>query len=92
MDDFDPFAETTRLLDLCEEIVAHPKFSRSFVFDVGIIPPLWLMIALCPDMNLKKRGVKILRNMEPRAECVWNSGVIADDGDTLIASLEVSKG
>jgi len=85
---FDPFTETARLLRLCEKIVSHPKFSKTFVFDVGIIPPLWLMIVLCPDMSLKRKGVKILRDMEPRVECVWNSGIIADDGDTLIASLE----
>jgi hypothetical protein len=81
-------SQSPKLLGFCEEIVAHPKFSKSFVLDVGIIPPLWLMIVLCLDMSLKRRGVKILRDMEPRAECVWNSGVIADDGDTLIASLE----
>jgi len=84
-EDFDPFSETANVLTLCESMVAHPRFLKTFVFDIGIIPPLWMLILMCPCPQLKKRAVKILRDMEPRTECAWNSKIVADNGDALIA-------
>ena len=66
----------------------HPKFVKGFVFDAGIIPSLWIIVMLCPDRELKMEATKILRSMDGRVECVWNSTTVAETGEQALALAE----
>jgi hypothetical protein len=76
------------ILELQRTLVRHPDFSKSFVFDSGIIPTVWMVFVLCPDVVLKKEALEILREMQPRVECVWDSRVIAQTGEMFLEKIE----
>ncbi|KAG0647708.1 transcription regulator [Hyphodiscus hymeniophilus] len=85
----DDCAETSRnLLIGARDIVSHPKYTKGFVFEVGVIPPLFTVIVYSPNMLYKKEALGILREMQPRVECVWDSRVVADAGEAFIEMLE----
>lgn len=65
--------------------MAHPGFSKGFVFDVDIIPSLNTVITSCPDHNLRREALGILRSMVPRHECIWDSKVCAEAGEKPMA-------
>jgi len=79
---------TRRMLNMAWEVVKHPRFSRCFVFDIGIIPPLWIMVVVSPHRDFQREGIEILRRMGGRVECVWDSRVVADAGEEWVKLLE----
>jgi len=81
-------ASTRQLLNLAHHLVSHPKFTKSFVCDVGIIPSLWIVIMACPDLNLKREANAILKSMIPRIECVWSSQIVSEAGDKVLDIVE----
>ncbi|KAL2070192.1 hypothetical protein VTL71DRAFT_13218 [Oculimacula yallundae] len=68
--------------------VTHPDFTFGFVLEMGIIIPLWMVIVLCPGLQWKREAIKVLRSMEPRIECVWDSRAVADAGDEIVRDAE----
>jgi hypothetical protein len=72
--------------------VAHPGFSKGFVFDIGIISSLSLVVMLCPDRGLRIEAVEVLKSMRPRREGVWDSRVCAEAGEKSIAREEREAG
>ena len=72
------------IVALSWRLVAHPSFVRGFVFDIGIIPALVIILMLCPDAGLKRDTVGLLRAMMPRREGVWDSRVVAEAGERML--------
>jgi hypothetical protein len=83
-----PFPTVHAILDFSRRLVAHPGFSKGFVFDIGIISSLSLVVTLCPDRMLRKEAVEVLKSMRPRREGVWDSRVCAEAGERSIAKEE----
>jgi len=86
--DHPSFQAAQEILSIGKKLVAHPKFVKGFVFDAGIIPSLWIIVMLCPDRELKTEATQILRNMDGRVECVWNSAVVAQTGEQALALVD----
>ena len=82
------FIAAQKILSHSHNLVRHPKFTKSFVFDAGIIPSLWIIIMLCPDRELKQEATAILRSMDGRVECVWDSRTVAETGEKALAMME----
>jgi hypothetical protein len=49
---------------------------------------LWIIVMLCPDRELKMEATQILRSMDGRVECVWNSTVVAQTGEQALALVD----
>ncbi|KUJ19269.1 uncharacterized protein LY89DRAFT_487860 [Mollisia scopiformis] len=85
----DPAVTAARdVVQLSKALVADPRFPKTFVFEMGIIPCLWIVVILYPDFHLKREAIAVLRAMEPRVECVWDSKIVADTGDVVVEMLE----
>lgn len=86
--DHPSFQAAQKILSIGRKLVQHPKFVKGFVFDAGIIPSLWIIVMLCPDQELKMEATHILRSMDGRVECVWNSTTVAETGEQVLALAE----
>jgi hypothetical protein len=75
-------------LQFSRQLAAHPRFSKGFVFDNGVIPCLAAISMMCPDRTLRREAVEVLRSMAPRREGLWDSRVCAEAGDKLLAREE----
>jgi hypothetical protein len=83
------FPTVHAILAFSRRLVAHPGFSRGFVFDLGIISSLSLVVMLCPDRGLRREAVEVLKAMRPRREGVWDSRVCAEAGEKSLAKEEM---
>ncbi|CZR61401.1 uncharacterized protein PAC_11297 [Phialocephala subalpina] len=79
---------TSDVVQLSKILVADPRFAKTFVFEMGIIPCLWIVVILHPDFRLKREALSVLRAMQPRVECVWASRIVADTGEKVVDMLE----
>ncbi|PMD37946.1 hypothetical protein L207DRAFT_635387 [Hyaloscypha variabilis F] len=82
------FPTVHAILDFSRRLVAHPRFSKGFVFDIGIISSLSVVVMLCPDRGLRREAVEVLKEMRPRREGVWDSRVCAEAGEKSIVKEE----
>ncbi|KAH8755162.1 hypothetical protein BGZ57DRAFT_772975 [Hyaloscypha finlandica] len=89
LDNITLFPTVHAILDFSQRLVAHPKFSKGFVFDMGIISSLSLVVMLCPDRGLRREAVEVFKAMRPRREGVWDSRVCAEAGEKLIVEEEM---
>ena len=76
------------IVALSRRLVEHPNFFKGFVFDIGIIPALVIILTLCSDRTLKRETNALLRDMVPRREGVWDSRIVADAGEKFLAEDE----
>jgi hypothetical protein len=86
------FPTVHAILNFSRRLVAQPAFSKGFVFDIGIISSLSLVVMLCPDRGLRKEAVEVLKSIRPRREGVWDSRVCAEAGEKSIAKEERQAG
>jgi len=75
----------------CQEIIwmsskllAKKNFSRGFVFDTGIISCIFDVVLLCPDEDLRKEAVDILRQLVPRREGIWCSVTLLKSAEEML--------
>ncbi|PQE32889.1 NFX1-type zinc finger-containing 1 protein [Rutstroemia sp. NJR-2017a WRK4] len=85
----DYFIPTFRqIISLSQKLVSDPLFLKTFVFDAGIIPSLFVVIYACPDQDIRRNAVAILREAAPRREGTWDALKIASIGQMLLDSEE----
>jgi hypothetical protein len=77
-----------RIISLSQKLVSDPRFLKTFVFDAGIVPSLFVVIYACPDQDLRRDAVAILRDAAPRREGTWDALKIASIGQMLLDSEE----
>jgi hypothetical protein len=70
------------------EVVEHPKFSKSFVFDIGIVPPIWITAIVSPYRDLQYTALGLLKAMTPRVECVWDSKAVSEAAEAYLKMLD----
>jgi hypothetical protein len=78
------FPTVHAIISFCRRLVAHPRFLKGFVFDIGIIPSLVNVIMVCPDRSAKLEAIDVLKSMEPRREGVWDSTAVARAGEMAL--------
>ena len=82
------FQAAHNILSIGRKLVRDPAFVKGFVFDAGIVPSLWIIVMLCPDREFKMEATQILRSMEGRVECVWDSATVAETGEQALALVD----
>lgn len=58
-----------------------------FAFDIGVVPPLYLIIVKCRDRKLRRQALKLMEE-NPRREGVWDSVATAALGRWVIGLEE----
>jgi hypothetical protein len=83
-EDMEKLSTVRAIISFSRRLVAHPKFLRGFVFDVGIIPSLVHVWTLCPDRQMKIDAIEVLKSMVPRKEAFWDSSTAAIAGQKYL--------
>ncbi|QSZ36652.1 hypothetical protein DSL72_006533 [Monilinia vaccinii-corymbosi] len=78
-----------QIISLSQSLVSDPRFLKTFVFDAGIIPSLFVVIYACPHQSIRRDAVMILKNAAPRREGTWDALNIASIGQMLLDSEEI---
>ncbi|KAH8894335.1 hypothetical protein GQ53DRAFT_821418 [Thozetella sp. PMI_491] len=80
-------AEAARALDNIEKEFE----SVSFTFELGVIPPLYVLVLLCRDPVLRRQALGLLRRA-PAQEGLWRRAIILQACERLIELEEGSDG
>lgn len=86
------FSTTRTVISLTKRLIEHPSFSRGFVFDVGILPQMMILIIFCPHKETKEEAYGLVRAMIPRREGFWNSVAVAEAARKFLQKGEESQG
>jgi hypothetical protein len=78
-----------RIISLSQNLISDPRFLKTFVFDAGIIPSLFVVIYACPNQHIRRDAVMILKEAAPRREGTWDALKIASIGQMLLDSEEI---
>jgi len=76
--------EYCEIVALAKGITSHPSFVRSFVFEAGIVPSLFVVVAKCTDSMLRQELIDVLHKASPRREGVWDAFMVAKIGRELL--------
>jgi len=80
--------EYCEIVSLCQTVAGHPRFVRSYVFDVGIVPVLFLIVVQCRDRMVRQEAIAVLKAASPRREGLWDSMMVAKIGEALMKAEE----
>lgn len=69
--------EATEIIDLTRRVVTNRRYRKTFVFDCGVLPSLFLTVMLCPEQSIRKEIVDVLKLAEGRLEVTWDAVEIA---------------
>ncbi|KAE8451405.1 hypothetical protein EG329_004034 [Mollisiaceae sp. DMI_Dod_QoI] len=76
--------EVTEVMHLARKVVAERCFRKTFVFDCGIVPTLFVVIMNCKRREVREEAVEILRSCGERMEITWNAAAVARLGEQLL--------
>jgi hypothetical protein len=65
--------ESREIIHLSRLVMADPSFRRSFVFDCGFVPALFMVVVVCENIRLRKEALELLKQSMPRREGTWDS-------------------
>ncbi|KAE8454564.1 hypothetical protein EG329_000187 [Mollisiaceae sp. DMI_Dod_QoI] len=80
--------EFCELVALSSALIAHPCFVKSFVFNIGFVPSLFILVTKCTDKMVRQEAIDLLRAAHPRREGVWDCLMVARIGEELTKSEE----
>ncbi|KAL5315158.1 hypothetical protein ACEPPN_017809 [Leptodophora sp. 'Broadleaf-Isolate-01'] len=69
--------EATEIVDLSRRIVADSGFKKTFVFECGILPALFITVMLCPKRSVRMDIIQVLKLAEGRVEVTWDAIEVA---------------
>jgi hypothetical protein len=82
---FDIFLpEYCEIVALCKSVTEHHRFVKSFIFDTGIVGPLFMIVTQCRDRMLRQEAISVLKNASPRREGVWDALMVARVGEAML--------
>jgi hypothetical protein len=84
--------EYCEIVGLCQTVTIHPRFVRSYVFDAGIVPILFLVVVKCRDKMVRREAIAVLKAASPRREGLWDSMMVARIGEALVKAEEENSG
>jgi len=74
-----------QIVALAKRIISHERFPRRFGgFDTGIIFPIFVVLVVCDEKEVRREAMGVLRSVEKR-ESVFDSWVCVDTGEHLVA-------
>ena len=88
----DSYPAVREILELSRRLVSHPKFQKKFVFDVGIMPSLSIIMFLCPDRALRRQAIDIMKMMVPRREGMWDTRLGVEAGEMCLEQEDRDAG
>ncbi|RDW58640.1 hypothetical protein BP6252_13116 [Coleophoma cylindrospora] len=83
--------ELSTILDRCRSTVLYPHFKTVFVFDMGIIPPLFLLATRCHDVRICEEALQLLKRIIPRREGVWDAATCLKIGQQHLMNLRGNR-
>jgi len=72
------------IIRLSSKVMAEKNFSKGFVFDNGIISCVFDVVLLCPEQDLRKEALEILRQLVPRREGIWCSVTLLKKAEEIL--------
>jgi hypothetical protein len=72
------------IISFSSKLMADKAFSKGFVFDNGIISCIFDVVLLCPEQDLRKEAVEILRQLVPRREGIWSSVTLLKKSEEML--------
>jgi len=84
-------AEARELVDLTKRVVLDPRFKKSFGFDCGVVPALFIAIMICRHRQIREEAIEVLRMAEGRIEVVWDASKVAELGERMIRAEELGQ-
>ncbi|KAH6705338.1 hypothetical protein BKA61DRAFT_492688 [Leptodontidium sp. MPI-SDFR-AT-0119] len=84
--------EYCEIVALCRETVQHPSFVRTFVFDSGILPSLFVVLTKCGDGMVRREALDVVKRAGPRREGVWDSLMVGRVGEEILRREEEGLG
>ncbi|KAH7318983.1 hypothetical protein BKA65DRAFT_513589 [Rhexocercosporidium sp. MPI-PUGE-AT-0058] len=76
--------EATEIVVLSRRIVTDSSFRKTFVFECGILPVLFMTFLLCTERSVRVEIVKVLKLAEGRVEVTWDAVEIARMVETFL--------
>lgn len=77
--------EACEIVDLTRRIVMDSSFRKTFVFECGILPALFLTVMLCPERRIREDIIQVLKLAEGRIEVTWNAVEVAKIAESFIS-------
>ncbi|KAF4629527.1 hypothetical protein G7Y89_g8610 [Cudoniella acicularis] len=76
--------ESREILDLSRIVIADPSFRKIFVFDCGVVPAIFIVVASCRNLELQKEALALLKTTVPRREGTWDSVILVQYGEQTL--------
>ena len=76
--------EYCEIVALCKSVTEHHRFVKSFIFDTGIVGPLFVIVTKCRDRMLRQEAISVLKKASSRREGVWDALMVARVGEALL--------
>jgi hypothetical protein len=73
------------------EVIAEKRFTSDFMFNLGLIPGLLVVIMSLPKVETEWEAVEVLRTMRGRTEGTWNSEEVANMGEGVLMLQDMTK-
>lgn len=80
--------ESREIINLSRLVIADPSFRKSFVFDCGIVPGLFIVTVICGNLGLRKEALQVLKTTVPRREGVWDSTTLLKVAEQVLQMAE----
>jgi hypothetical protein len=85
----EPFeAEAREIVDLTRRVVLDHRFKKSFGFDCGVVPSLFIAIMICRNRKIREEAINILKMAEGRIEVVWDASKVVELGEKMLKAEE----
>ncbi|KAH8790531.1 hypothetical protein F5882DRAFT_460800 [Hyaloscypha sp. PMI_1271] len=80
--------EAREILDLTRRVVLDHRFKKSFGFDCGVVPALFIAVMIFRNRGIREEAIRILRLAEGRIEVVWDTAKVAELGERMLRAEE----
>lgn len=81
-------AEASEVVDLARRVISDKSFKKTFVFECGVLPPLFIVIMLCRNRSVRVEAIRVLRMAEGRMEVTWDATAVANMAEMAMAAKE----
>lgn len=81
-------AEVRLIIDLTRKVVMDHRFKKTFSFDCGVVPSLFIAIMICRNREIREEAIEILRLAGDRVETTWVAKDIMALGERMMQAEE----
>ncbi len=73
-----------KIIWIARGVIADKRFTSGFMFNLGLIPGLLVVIMSSPTVEPESEAVEVFRTMRGRTEKTWNSEEVAKMGERIL--------